>query len=99
MTQDALLGIQADIEKKQTDRKRYEEDKARDFQQLQINLTNRLRTEMVTIIESLSKERGYDLVLDLGTSGIVTFSPAIDITEEVVKRYDQTKTAAPPVKK
>jgi outer membrane protein len=99
MTNEALAGIQADIEKKTTERKRYEEDASRDFQQFQVNLTNKIRGEMVTIIDNLAKERGFDLVLDLGTSGVVTFNPTIDITDEVVRRYDQSKTAAPPVKK
>ena len=99
MTQEALAGIQADIEKKQTERKRYEEDAARDAQAFSNNLVQRIRVEMVAIIEALAKERGLELVLDYGTSGVVTFSPAIEITDEVVRRYDASKAAVPPVKK
>ena len=54
---------------------------------------------MVAVIEALAKERGLELVLDTATSGVVTASPTIDITDEVVRRYDQTKAATPPVKK
>jgi len=96
MTPDALQGIQADIDKQATVRKRYEEDQAREFNQYSASLVQKIRDEMVTIIENLSKERGFDLVLDLGASGVVTFSPAIDITDEVIRRYDQSKTTAPP---
>ena len=99
MTQEALIATQADHDKKQTERKRYEEDATRDFQTFQQNVVQKIRNEMVTIIEALSKERGFDLVLDLATSGVVTFYPAIDITDEVVKRYDASKVSAPPVKK
>jgi outer membrane protein len=99
MTQEALLATQADHDKKQTERKRYEEDATRDFQTFQQNIVARIRNEMVTIIEALSKERGFDLVLDLATSGVVTFNPAIDVTDEVVRRYDAMKAGAPPVKK
>lgn len=99
MTQEALLGLQGDIEKKTTERKRFEEDATRDFQQFQFNLVNKIREEMVTIIQALRKERGFDLVLDLGTSGIVDFDPVLDITDEVVRRYDASKAGAPPVKK
>ncbi len=99
MTQEALLGIQADVDKKTTERKRYEEDATRDAQQFSASLIQKIRSEMVTIIDNLSKERGFDLVLDLGTSGVVTFNPAIDVTDEIVRRYDQSKTATPPVKK
>jgi outer membrane protein len=99
MTNEALMGIQADIEQKTTERKRYEEDATRDGQQFANNLINRIRTEMIGIIEALAKEQGYDLVLDVIQSGVVTSSPTIDITAEVVRRYDQAKVAAPPVKK
>jgi outer membrane protein len=99
MTNEALMGIQADIEKKTTERKRYEEDATREGQQFANSLINRIRTEMIGIIEGLAKEQGYDLVLDVIQSGVVTSSPTIDITAEVVRRYDQSKVAAPPVKK
>jgi len=99
MTNEALLGIQSDIEKKTTERKRYEEDAAREAQQFSATLANKLRVEMVTIIENLAKERGLELVLDVQQSGVVTFSPTVDITDEVIRRYDQSKAATPPVKK
>jgi Skp family chaperone for outer membrane proteins len=99
MTNEALMGIQADIDKKTTERKRYEEDATRDAQQFSGNLVQKIRAEMVTIIDNLAKERGLELVLDVATSGVVTFSPTVDITDEVIRRYDQSKAATPPVKK
>jgi Skp family chaperone for outer membrane proteins len=99
MTNEALMGIQADIDKKTTERKRYEEDAAREAQQFSGNLVQKIRGEMVTIIENLAKERGLELVLDVQQSGVVTFSPTIDITDEIIRRYDQSKVPAPPVKK
>ena len=99
MTNEALMGIQAEIEQKTTQRKRYEEDQTRDGNQFANNIIQKIRGEMVAIIEGLAKERGYDLVLDMVTSGVVTSNPTIDITTEVVRRYDQSKSATPPVKK
>ena len=95
LTNEAAVQIQSDIDKKTTSRKRMEEDATRDMQQIQYALIQRIRGEMVGIIEAIAKEKGYDLVLDLGASGIVFFNPTIDITEEVIKRYDATKAAAP----
>ncbi len=97
MTQEALVATQADIDKKTTERKRYEEDATRDFQQFQANIVQRIRLEMVTIIQQLRKEKAYDLVIDLQNSGIVDFEPAIDITDEVIRRYDAIKAGAPAV--
>jgi len=95
LTNEAAVQIQSDIDKKTTARKRLEEDATRDMQQIQYALIQRIRGEMVGIIEAIAKEKGYDLVLDLGASGIVFFNPTIDITDEVIKRYDATKAAAP----
>lgn len=99
MTQEALVATQTDIDKKTTERKRYEEDAARDFQQFQATIVQRIRKEMVDIIDALAKERGLDIVLDLQTSGAAYFNPAIDLTDEIIRRYDVSKSATPPVKK
>ena len=99
LTQEAAMALQSDIDRKGTERKRYEEDQTRDIQQLSVNLIQRLRTEMVAVVEQIAKEKGYDLVLDLAASGVVSWNPTIDITTEVVRRYDASKATAAPAKK
>jgi outer membrane protein len=99
MTQEALLATQADLDRKTTERKRYEEDASREYGVFRDNLANRIKAEMIAIIQALRKEKGYELVLDLASSGIVDFEPALDITDEVVRRYDASKAATPPIKK
>ena len=101
LSNEALLQLQGDIERKTTERKRTEEDAGKDMQQLQMNLIQKIRNEMIVIINQLAVERGFDLVLDVAASGIVYFNQGIDITDEVVRRYDATKTApaAAPAKK
>jgi len=99
LTQEAAMALQSDIDRKTTERKRYEEDQTREIQQLSVNLIQRLRTEMVAIVEQIAKEKGYDLVLDLAASGVVSWNPTIDVTTEVVRRYDTSKAAAAPTKK
>lgn len=95
LSQEALIQYQSDIEKKSTERKRYAEDADRDFQQLQINVVQKIRNEMIVVIDQIAKEKAFDLIVDLAASGVVFFNPAIDITDEVVKRYDASKASAP----
>lgn len=97
MTPEALMALQADLDKKNTERKRYEEDAGKEINQMQINLVTRIRDEMIKVINELRTERGFDLVLDLVESGAIAWNSAIDITDEVIRRYDATKAA--PVKK
>jgi outer membrane protein len=97
MSADALLQLQAEIDKKTTAQKRYQEDATRDIQKLQYDIVQRVRGDMVSVVETIAKEKGLDLVLDLGSSGVVYFNKTIEITDDVIKRYDEAKTA--PVKK
>lgn len=47
-----------------------------------------LISRMTIIVEAIGKERGYTLVLERTEGGVVWAPTTIDITAEVVKRYD-----------
>jgi outer membrane protein len=97
LSEESLYNMNADLEKKRTDRKRVAEDSSRDFQDLQVKLFNKVQAELIPIIEQLGKEKGIDLIFDLAKSGAVYFNPTIDMTPEIIKRYDVIK-ATPPAK-
>jgi Skp family chaperone for outer membrane proteins len=98
LTPEAAAGIQADVQKKQTDRQRAVEDASRSMQDLQANTLSKVQADLMPLIEQVRKDKGLDLIFDLTKSGAVFFNPALDLTDEVIRRYDATK-AAPPVKK
>lgn len=98
MTASALAAIQADIDQKTTEGKRYEEDATREFTTFRNNLVAKAQQDMMVIIQALRKEKAYDLVFDLTSSGIVDWTPTLEITDEVIRRYDASKAAAPAVK-
>jgi outer membrane protein len=94
LSEEALYNMNADLQKKKTDRTRLAEDAVRDFQDLQVKLFNKVQSELIPIIEALGKEKGIDLIFDLAKSGAVYFNPTVDMTEEVIKRYDASKATA-----
>jgi outer membrane protein len=94
LTEETRLQLGTEIQKKTTERKRYEEDASEALNQLQYSLGSKIKGEMMAIVEQIVKEKGLDLVLDLRASGVVYFSESLDITDEVVKRYDASKAAA-----
>ncbi|MBM3284906.1 MAG: OmpH family outer membrane protein [Candidatus Aminicenantes bacterium] len=94
LSDEALFQMNSDLERKRTERKRLAEDSYRDWQELQLKLFNRVQNELIPIIEQLGKEKGVDLIFDLAKSGAVYFNPVIDLTDEVIKRYDASKAAA-----
>jgi len=99
LTDEAFLNMNSDLEKKKKDRQRFAEDSLRDIQDLRDRLFLKIQNELIVIIEQLGKEKNLDLILDLAKSGAIYWSPAINLTDEVVRKYDASKaTTTPPTK-
>jgi outer membrane protein len=94
MTDEAVLAKQSDLEKKNTDRKRLAEDAYSTMQDLTQRLFKRLQDELIPLVEQIAKEKSLDIVFDLGRSGAVYWNPAIDLTADLIKRYDASKATA-----
>lgn len=92
LSDEALMQLNSDLTRKRTERTRLSEDMARDMQELQFRLYTRLQNELIPIIEQIGREKGFDIIFDLRNSGAVYVNPVIDITEEVIKRYDALKS-------
>lgn len=91
LSEESIIQISSDLEKKRTERKRYAEDSMRDFQELQVRLFNKVQNELMPIIQQIGKEKGFDVIFDLVKSGAIYFNPTIDITDEVIKKYNASK--------
>jgi Skp family chaperone for outer membrane proteins len=72
------------------------EDAYSGMQELTARLFKKVQDELIPLVEQLGKERGFEIIFDLQKSGAAWFSPAIDLTPELIKRYDAAKAA--PVK-
>lgn len=93
LSEASILQIRSDLERKRTDRKRRAEDSFKDLQELQLRLFNKVKDELLPIIEQVGKDQNFDIVFDLANSGALYFNPTLDITAEVIKRYDASKAA------
>jgi outer membrane protein len=91
LTQEALAQLSSDIERRQTERKRFGEDQYREMQDLTARLFQRVQDELLPIIEGIGKEKGVEIIFDLFKSGAIYFSPTIDLTQDVITRYDASK--------
>jgi outer membrane protein len=92
LKEEALKQLQLEIDQKVADQKKYEQDSSADFDQYKAKLIKKIRDSLLVIVDELVKEQGYDLVFDLSSSGLIYFQPALDITEEVIKRFDENTT-------
>jgi outer membrane protein len=93
MTDEAAVQMQADLERKNTERKRVAEDAVASMQELSQRLFMKLQSELMPIVQTLGKEKGFDIIFDVQKSGAIFWNPAVDVTDEVIKRYDAAKAA------
>jgi Skp family chaperone for outer membrane proteins len=94
LTPEALRNLSTDLQRKQTERQRFFEDAGREMNELAERLFQRIQNELLPIIEQMGKENGMDVIFDLGKSGAIYFSPSIEITQDVIQRYDASKAPA-----
>lgn len=79
------------FEKSRVEFDRFQQDAKADIQALQLKFDNEFRVKLSPIVDAISKERGLHFVFGLEEAAIVWWSPAADISEEVVKRLDAAK--------
>jgi outer membrane protein len=93
LTQEAMINMQADLDRKRTERKRFAEDQISDLNALTNTLFQRIQNELLPIIEQIGSEKNLDLIFDLQRSGAIYFNPTIDLTNEVILKYDASKAS------
>ena len=93
LSQEALTNLMADLEKQRTERTRFVEDSRRELNDLQMRLFQRLQLELRPIITEVGKEKNLDMIFDIGGSGIIYFNPVVDLTQEIIQKYDASKTS------
>jgi outer membrane protein len=93
LTNEAMMQLSSDLERKRTERKRLAEDSLREMQEFTGKLFQRIQNELLPIIEQLGKDKNLDIIFDLARSGAIYFNPMIDLTQEVITRYDASKAS------
>lgn len=51
--------------------------------------TRKIFTKMETILAAIAKEKGYDLILEKSESSVLYAKESMDLTDELIKRYDK----------
>jgi len=77
-----------DLQEKQKNFKRFYEDARNEFTQAYQKEIAAMEKDILPLIQEVGKQKGFTVIYDLTTSGIVYFDQAIDITDEVVKAVD-----------
>jgi outer membrane protein len=100
LTDEARIELEEQIESKDTGLQRFQQDTQKDIENRRLKMTNYLARRMQPVIEKLAKEKGLSAVLIFNSSRDAYVDPSLNLTEEIVKAYNQaygsgTKAAAP----
>ena len=95
LSQDKL----ADLNKQYTDKKvalqRYAQDADRELQEARDRSLADLEQKIMPVIQDLGKEMGFAVIFNKFESGLVYASDAVDITDTVIKRFNDAQAKAP----
>jgi Skp family chaperone for outer membrane proteins len=86
----ALGDLQRAFDKARVEFERFQQDAQAEIERMQSMFDAEFRVKLAPVIDSVSKEKGLHFVFGLEQAAIVWWSPAVDISEEVVRRLDAT---------
>ncbi len=91
----AVAKLQKDIERQQIDIQRFTEDAQQDVANLQAELQEEFQLRLSPIIEEVAGERGLHLLFSVIDSGLVWADQSLEITTEIIEKFDAAGAAAP----
>ena len=91
MTEAARVELERSLRRAQLDFTRFREDTQTEVQQFAERIEQSLRTRLFPIVDAISKEKGLTLVFTVDAPGLVWFSPALDVSKDVVQRLDRAQ--------
>ncbi len=62
-----------------------------ELQDRDTELTSAILEDLKPIIEALAKEKGLTLVIESGEAGVLFAADKLDLTDVILKRYDESK--------
>ena len=100
MSDQARAQLQKEIERLQVDIQRFTEDAQQDVNALQNQLQEEFQRRLTPVIGQVAVEKNLHLLFSVADSGLVWADPSLDITTEVIQKFDASaKTTAAPAPK
>ena len=91
MKPEEARNLESDYQKKLRDFERAYKDSQGELQQKDNELTVELLKELQVVIEEFGKEQGYSIILEQSSSSVLYGSPELDLTEQIIARYNARK--------
>ena len=96
MSADAKAKLNQSIETKSTELKRLSEDIQAQLEEEEGAMIQQLGEKLMKVIDRYAQQNGFTIILDVSArqGPVLWAAPAIDVTSEIVKLYDQSNPAA-----
>lgn len=89
LTDEARMDLEDQVDTKNTLLQRFQQDTQKEIDNKRVRATNYLGRRMQQVVEGVAKEKGLTAVFFFNASRDAWFDPSLNITEEVVKAYNQ----------
>jgi outer membrane protein len=94
---DAARGqLEKDIDRQQTEIQRFTDDAQKEVQELQNELQAEFQQKLGPVIQQVAQEKKLDILFSALDAGIVWADAGLDLTTEVIRRFDAANPAAAP---
>src|SRR6185295_19104407 len=88
--------LQKEVDRLTVDIDRLQQDAQAEVQEFQQKQLSDFQEKLKPVVEGLVKELGVGLLFSMGDAGAIFVDPSLDITLEVIKRFDAASAAAKP---
>ena len=99
LSEDKLAEMQKQLADKRISMQRYAQDAEREIGEARDRELQALEGKIKPVIDAIGKEMGLAAIFNKFESGLVYASEAIDITDTVIKRFNEAQPAAAAAKK
>lgn len=93
LAQDKLTELQKQLEDKVIALRRFQDDANRELNKKRDDILGRIEQSVFPVINQIGQEGGYTLIFNKYNSGLVYADEAVDITSQVIERYNQANPA------
>ncbi len=96
LSDSARAELEKKIERQQVDIQRATQDAQQEVQELQQELQNEFQKKLLPIVQQVAQEKGIHILFSAADSGIVWADTGLDITGDVIKKFDTGAATATP---
>ncbi|HEX7485579.1 MAG TPA: OmpH family outer membrane protein [Vicinamibacterales bacterium] len=96
LSEEARAATQKEVEKLQVDIQRMQQDAEAEMQELQQQLQLEFQRKLSPVIQQLAVEKGLHILFSQTDAGMVWADPGLDLTGDVIKRFDAATAGAKP---